>query len=276
MLSLYIIPEGGMANRMRAIASGVSLARKTGRKPIVIWHRDRGLNARFADIFILNNLPFQLKETSGLKYNILYEQPRKANFFISALISGIDGRKRIYQDVNKNFLSDEKEIEKIVDESSCDVIIKSGLVFHPIDRELMQELFHYNSSVAQRIEEIISGVKPDYTLQIRRTDNVNSIANSPIEAFEKIAARLIRENVESRIFLATDDEPTKERFRALHPDNIICNKAAASRNTKSGIVDAAAELYIMASTCHIYGSYWSSYSEIASLLGGVPLTVVKR
>lgn len=276
MAQLYIVPEGGVANRMRAVASGVALARRTRRKPVVVWHRDSGLNARFGDVFRTDNLPFELKETGDARYYLQFEQPRKSNLYLSAITALIDGKLRIFQNVNNEFISDEKEIERIVTDLEHDVIIKSGLIFHPISQNLLNDIFHYNENVAIRIQELIGTATPDYALQIRRTDNRNSIANSPIEAFERIAIKLIRENNDVKIFLATDDELTKLYFQKKFPHNIIYNKAEASRNTRDGIIDAVAELYIMASCRHIYGSYWSSYSEIASLIGGSPLTVVKR
>lgn len=276
MKKLYIVPEGGLANRMRAIASGVSLARKTDREMIVIWHRDRGLNASFSDIFHTEDLPFDLRETGDFKYYLQFEEPRKSNLYISRLTAALDGKERICQNVNREYISDEREIECLVKKSPKDYIIKSGLIFHEINGRLMSEIFRYNDNVSKRIKEITAGIIPDLTLQIRRTDNVKSIAYSPLAAFENIAEKLIKENNKVKIFVATDDELTKSYFKEKFMDNILYNKTPARRDTKEGIIDAAAELYIMSSSRHIYGSYWSSYSEIAALMGGCPLTVVKR
>ena len=261
---------------MRAIASGVALSQKTEREPVVIWHKDKGLNAAFSDIFHTDNLPFVLKETNTLVYNLIYEQPRKLNLYISAISNLFDGKRRIVQDYNKDFISDEKEIEKIVASSDADVIIQSGFVFHHIDGKFMNSIFRYNARVRSRMEEILGGNSTLYALQIRRTDNNHSIANSPLEAFEDIARKLVAKDERVKIFLATDDDETKRHFRILYPQNIIVNPEIASRRSREGIIDAAAELYIMAQCREIYGSYWSSFSEIASLIGENILHVVKK
>ena len=275
-MKLYIVPIGGLANRMRAVASGVALAEKTGRDPVVIWHRDKWLYASFSDIFLTESLPFELRETGWIKYNLLYEQPRKLNLFVSGIVHSFIKKKRIFQDNNRDYISDEKEIQRIVADSTDDVVIQSGDVFHTFGRSLLNDLFHPNDAVGQRRVDILGDEKPKYALQIRRTDNHNSISNSPLEAFEKVASKLVREDPECKIFLATDDEETKLHFRNIYPKNILINRAVATRRSVSGIVDAAAEMYIMASCSHIYGSYWSSFSEIAAMIGGCPLSVVRK
>ena len=269
------MPVSGLANRIRAIASGVALARKTGRDPIVVWHRDSGLNAPFEAIFKTDSLPFQLRETGALSYGLVYDIPRKRNLYLSALAPFFDRRLRIFQDANKGFDSEESRIESIVASSGRDIIIQSGFEFYKIDRALLNSIFHISDRVKRRMDEILGGEAPEAALQIRRTDNAKSISFSPLSSFDSIARRLVDSDPGIRIFLATDDGATKDFFRRTYPANVVLNPAEASRSTVEGIVDAAAELYIMAECRDIYGSYWSSYSEIAAMIGGSRLTVVK-
>lgn len=49
--SLLFVPVGGLANRMRAVASAYNLALHTGVSLSVVWFRDRAVNARFSNIF---------------------------------------------------------------------------------------------------------------------------------------------------------------------------------------------------------------------------------
>ena len=49
--NITLLPIGGLANRMRAIASAVYLCRLSGSSLNVYWFRDKGLNASFAGIF---------------------------------------------------------------------------------------------------------------------------------------------------------------------------------------------------------------------------------
>ena len=113
-------------------------------------------------------------------------------------------------------------------------------------------------------------------LQIRRTDNFESIKNSPIELFEKYAKEEIKSNSSISIFLATDDEGVKEYFGKKFPEHIFYNPARADRKSREGIINGMAELEILSSCKKIYGSYRSSYSEFAAMKGGGELIVVRN
>ena len=82
---IIIVAQGGLANRMRAIASGLVLARKTYRDLLVIWYKNEELNASFGDLFTVSNLPFEILEPSYIKYNLLYEKPIKEISILVAL-----------------------------------------------------------------------------------------------------------------------------------------------------------------------------------------------
>ena len=47
MEKIILVPVGGLANRMRAVASAVTLTYRVRRKLEVLWFRDWGLNAPF-------------------------------------------------------------------------------------------------------------------------------------------------------------------------------------------------------------------------------------
>lgn len=64
---LYMIPSGGLANRMRAIVSGYWLAGQTGSRLQIIWFRDWALNAPFHELFMpLNEEKIPLREAHSL------------------------------------------------------------------------------------------------------------------------------------------------------------------------------------------------------------------
>lgn len=49
---LFIHAQNGLGNRLRAIASGLVMARGTRRVPVVVWERDAHLGASFQDLFV--------------------------------------------------------------------------------------------------------------------------------------------------------------------------------------------------------------------------------
>ncbi len=81
-------------------------------------------------------------------------------------------------------------------------------------------------------------------VHIRRTDNTESIQNSPLELY------IHQMNVD----LSLDKEV----------------------DLKAGMIGAMIDLYCLAKCSKIYGSYWSSFSEVAARIGDIPLKVIKK
>lgn len=51
---LFVHAQNGLGNRLRAVASGIALARATHRVPVIVWQRDAHLGASLSDIFSVN------------------------------------------------------------------------------------------------------------------------------------------------------------------------------------------------------------------------------
>lgn len=108
-------------------------------------------------------------------------------------------------------------------------------------------------------------------VHIRRTNNAMSIKHSPTALFvDEIAKWVEAYGSQARVFLATDDEPTKDELMHRFGPQLIANDRAASRTTLKGMVDGAAEMFALSRCANIIGSHYSSYSEMAAAIGGVP------
>ena len=84
---LLFVPSGGLANRMRAMASAWQLAANTGVKIETIWFCDWALNAPFHSIFEpIDNAEMVAREAKAWELLTL-DRPRKRNFRIPLLKS---------------------------------------------------------------------------------------------------------------------------------------------------------------------------------------------
>ena len=83
-MRLTLAPLGGLANRMRAILSASALAKHAALPLRIVWMRDKGLNARFDELFEPTSF-FQVEEIPGWK-NIAFLPPCKRNLFIPRLL----------------------------------------------------------------------------------------------------------------------------------------------------------------------------------------------
>jgi hypothetical protein len=169
------------------------------------------------------------------------------------------------------------EVRKQVDyvkeicEKNKKILIITGNAFKQCKEGV--QTFEPINEIASKIDEAAAGFKEHMIgIHIRRTDHVVSMRNSPIYLFEnKISEYLASENDGFGFFLATDDPETERYFKEKYPGIVFTYNKTFGRDTKEGISDAVIELYLLSMTSKIYGSYWSSFSGIASLIGDTEL-----
>ena len=66
---IYLQAEGGLANRLRAIASAYKLASELGTKLTVRWNINSALNCRFYDLFNIIEGGIYIHEHRTNKFN---------------------------------------------------------------------------------------------------------------------------------------------------------------------------------------------------------------
>lgn len=112
-------------------------------------------------------------------------------------------------------------------------------------------------------------------VHIRKRDHKKAIKFSPNYLFEnKIDEYLERKPADFGIFLATDDPDTAQFFEKKYPAVVYTYPKTFGRDTKEGMIDAVVELFLLANTKKIYGSYWSSFSGVAKRIYGTELEIL--
>jgi hypothetical protein len=182
-------------------------------------------------------------------------------------------------DFRRIICNDELSTEKLqqIIRSSKNAYITSGIEFYPFDTNKYRKIFVPSSQVQRRMDEICAEVDDSFIgVHIRRTDNAKAIQFSPIAAFKYELYNIIHSKPEAKFYLATDDDTVKCDFIAeFGTDRIYCNCNSAQRTSRNGMIDGFAEMCILSKTDHIIGSYYSSYSEAAAMLGNIPLHQIK-
>lgn len=284
MCKIIINPIGGLANRMRSLAGGLSLAMDLGVDYQIIWQKNWEINAEFCDIFEKCALISDKIEYPGLiKYALAYLSPRKRNAFISALTLRRFGLYLFDEHPPMSTLSKETDsnlrikemVERCLSEGK-DCFISSGLNFADYTDDFYRSLFRPAGHILDQVQLIEKSMgEKRIGIHIRRTDNSVSILHSPDSLFIQEIDRIISNDSSLKFYLATDDEKTKERFCRAFPGYIFTSPRAACRSTKSGITDAMVEMVLLSRTKLVLGSYYSSFSEAAALLGDIPLRKLK-
>ena len=92
---------------------------------------------------------------------------------------------------------------------------------------------------------------------------------------EKAIDSKLTSEQDARFFLCSDDQDVKKYLKNKYGGIIMSYDSVLSRASKQGIKDAVIELWALSNTKEIWGSFYSSYSEIASAINGADLKIMK-
>lgn len=132
------------------------------------------------------------------------------------------------------------------------------------------------NDIKERVEEVTSlfSEKRVIGIHVRRTDNVISKKNSPLELFFKEMDKELAADKNVFFYVASDSLEEKKRLIVRYKERIITSFEQPQRNTYKGIVDALVELYALSETEKIYGSSCSTFSKLAAQLTGIELRIL--
>lgn len=266
---ITIKPYGGLGNRIRSVDSAIALAECTGKKLKVLWDANKELNCPYSDLFEQSE-KFDLKEIST------YYLPRKINEKFSLLLNRLS--------INYPFSYDsvllESDISKLKTENYnfCDLKRFNKIYININGSFLTPEKPYRYFKPVKSIDSQINGLTKEFDsntigVHIRRTDNRLAIAKSPLERFFELMSREKNRNSKVKFYLSTDSPETEKIIVEKFPGDVITNEKELRRDRKEGIQDALVDLLCLSKTSKIIGSYWSSFSEVASEMGKIPLII---
>lgn len=272
--SLTFIPSGGLANRMRAVASAYEMCRRTGVQLRVVWIKDWALNAPFREIFqpvgalhVCDATPLDI---------LLYDRPRRRNLWFPHIFQNILFRQRIDERQVTPLKCQGFDFDRWVTRKS-----KSWMScyqdFGEFDNAVYRALFRPADCIETAVRQFTDRFS-EHTVgfHIRRTDNKESTDKSPTSLFIAAGEKEIALNPSTKIFLATDDEMVKEELYGIFGDRIITADKQADRSGTDGIRGGLTDMYTLSRTDTIYGSAGSSFSVMAAKVGGNRLVILER
>lgn len=272
---IYLVPVGGLANRMRAIDSAVALSLKTHSELRIVWFKDCGLNCRFDQLFEPFDIPTVTVVEASKTDLFLYDRPRRKNFFIPRLPQKWLFDSCIYETQVPKLVQGDFDFCRWAGNKA--VYIASFVQFYSPDTECKPfSIFKPQPSLVREIDARRSRFGSNTIgIHIRRTDNAVSIAQSPTHLFIDRMEKELRKNCDTTFYLATDSEEDKSRITRQFGDRVFFSAQKADRNSVEGIREALVELYLLSHTCRMWGSVHSSFSETAAQIGNIPYEAIK-
>ncbi|WP_315206305.1 hypothetical protein [Alloprevotella tannerae] len=242
---LTVVPQGGLCNRLRVALSALSAFPDCE----VEWGRDKACYAYFDELF---------QPLKGVIRRRWWNTPQtRRNLHFPALL-----RRWIYDAQ----LVNAKALPAVIDRPTY---VSTGYALGSYGREWLQRLKPLDS-IRRRIDAITAQFPPDIVgVHIRRTDNKKSWSHSSDEAFWRAM-----EATGGTFYLATDDLDLRQALCRYF--NVITQPlSSVRRDTREGIEEAVVDLYCLAATNRLFGSYWSSFSDTAAELGNIPLSIIQ-
>ena len=272
---IYLQPHSGLANRIRVIISGLVFADIVDQELLLIWRKDNSLYCDFTDIFQINNKIVIRNYDWRIEILNCIKNKRFIKPFFNKILSvdfslfDKDFKEFVWSTGSNN-----------IDFNKLPIKVKNYYFFTCHEFYFDEAYLKYLRPIVSIQKKIDSNIVKftDKTIgvHIRRTDHAIAINESPLESFIGIMRNDLSKDKDTTFYLATDDKEVEIILMELFPNKILTYEKEFSKTNMKGVQDAMVDLYSLSATCKIYGSYFSSFSDIASRIGDIPLEVIKK
>jgi len=270
---LIFYPTGGLANRMRVIDSAVRFGIQSKQKVKIIWVKDNGLNCSFSTIWY----PVTFVKDYNWKWLPLFFSLRSKSRVFQKFLNLLE-KLNLLKILGANEYDALRKLvrtERLRGYYCC--LISTYSTFFSGDN-FQRELFCLQPEIAKLVDKETEDFDAHTIgVHIRRTDNGEAIRNSPLELFvEKMEAELQTESY-TKFYVASDSEDVKRNLKSKFGDKVILRGGGLlDRNSQEGIIQAVVEMFALSRTTKIFGSFWSSFSEMAATIGNIDIFIVKK
>jgi hypothetical protein len=262
----YVISAsfGGLSNRVNSLTSSIRISERTKRNLLLCWPKDLVCNCNFSDLFENKIKEISKEQLRGIIKNNLVQVLKKSENVKSKrkFVIVNDG---CYDDFSKEeLLFKFEKIEKRTQKEIYEALKK--LKIKPNIQNIVNKFFKKNFK-----NEVIG-------LHIRRGDykllthNIGGISSN--EKFIEEIKKEIAINPKIKFFIATEDKETEEKFKKIFGKRIVSYpKKTNVKEEEGAIKEALVDILLLSKCKEIFGSFRSTFTELAWFLGECKLKV---
>jgi glycosyltransferase involved in cell wall biosynthesis len=260
---LYIDAQHGLGNRIRAFGSAAAIARATNRELVVVWVPDVHCDCLFSDLFIYNGIVFDsytdLPDNNIKRYNYMEIEDDGAKDAEIELEKGMDVLVRsafVLKHEASNWESENAEIKQLQPVNDVLALVNSiSVVKKMIGVHVRMEAGKGRDN------------NPYDSAKNWSSDSHEQIYywrdKSHYSVFIKCIDKLLNDQPEAQIFLATDLEENYELFKEIYGEKLLYLPREVYDRSKDQLIFALADALILSKSQTLLGSTWSSFSEMA-------------
>jgi hypothetical protein len=277
---VYFEPYGGLANRIRVLASFAALARSLKEPVGFHWIHGPGkqVGAPFEDLFEpIDGVPHIEERWQAVDQVLDLRSRNPLRRWRRQVRNRALGVDLMVRDWDAPGVRVDRALQRLGRLSpEARVLVHTCYSFGNY-RPHLQDLRPV-SGIQERLDLLARryGFGPDSVgVHVRRTDNELARRHSPLSAFQEAMEQELRLKPDTWFFLCTDEPELEGVMEERFPGRVVVLEKDHSRENASGMEAAMIDLYLLARTRKVLGSYSSSFSQIASEIGGIPLDVIE-
>jgi GT2 family glycosyltransferase len=271
---LFVDPQHGLGNRLRAIASAAQIAERSDRELVVVWRPDHHCDCRFDALFdyagavVEDGTPETAAERGAVVYNYMEAEP-----------------------------GGEKDAPIVLNQDR-DVYVRSAFVLNsPLSDWTGQNAFLRRLRPVEAVRDLVDSVKTPFELSVHvRMEGGRKDEHLPYESPENWTARdhelidqwrakshysrfvaridaLMAEGSLNALFLAADSPEAYAAFAERYGDRLRRLQRNRYDRSAEQLRYALADAILLGRAPRMLGSTWSSFSELATRLAPGPITL---
>lgn len=273
---LIVQPMGGLANRIRVLAFAKHVTDSSQTDLKCLWNVDDELYSPFEKLFISDGLV--IKNVYGKQWQLFKCRKWYKNIpaYLWLRLHRVDvwlSYDHICEAITNETEEERQQLTKRIERelrAGKTVYLSTGAYLGAYtDISFIKP----TAEIMQKVNDALNAFESghSYGLHIRRADNIWSIEHSPIELFENKIEEIIPKDPKAKFYLSTDDIETANLLRTKYGHYIVYRDKELSRISENGMREAVIDMWILGNMDAIYGSYWSSFSEVAAWIHHKPV-----
>lgn len=285
--ALFVHTQYGLGNRLRALGSAMAFARRTHRVLVLIWVPDQHLNCTYTDLFV-NSDEFVVADSflPGEQWpffdnNKTDPAVKSVKWYNYMRVNGLKGLPP------KHPLLDEKDFHLYV--STCYVIqspvtpfiIRTTSLYWHVLRSLPPNLavlrlvdrfasYPISQMIGihirgKMIKTDISGISAtEYSKESSRTTDYWR----NLTQVDTFIEEMRRQAADQLFYVAADQKEVFARLEREFPSRVFYTPRNCDSRDRDCLPYALADILLLAKCESLRGSYWSSFSELSTRIGG--------
>lgn len=284
---IFVHAEYGLGNRLRALGSAMAFARRTDRILVVIWVPDQHLNCRYTDLFVPSD-EFVVADAfhSGepwpfVNNNRTDPAMSKVKWYNYMRVNGVKILDSSEPVLDQNgyhiyvvtcYVIQSPVTPFIIRTTSSFWTVLKSLTPHVNVVRLVDRFESYPVSQmigihirGKSIKTDISGVHArDYTEESSRTTDYWR----NLTQVDTFVEEMRRQTADQLFYVAADQKEVFERLENEFPSRVFYTPRDCDSRNRDCLPFALADILLLARCSSLRGSYWSSFSELSTRIGG--------